>query len=96
MGNKKVVSVVLEVEKDQPEYFRSHLVSDMGSYYCTEIDRVLFITTLIPSNRWPGHYELLNELISLKSNKETRAILDKPDMDLGSILMLIERFGWSQ
>lgn len=96
MGNKRVVSVVLEVEPNEPEYFRSHLVSDMGSYYCTEIDGVLFIGTLIPSNKYPGHYELLSDLVSLKVNKETRAIIDKPDMSLGSLLMLIERFGWSE
>ncbi|MCA1059771.1 hypothetical protein LCL96_12515 [Rossellomorea aquimaris] len=96
MGNRKIVSVVLEVEKDQPEYFRSLLVSDMGSYYCTEIDGVLFIGTLLPSNKYPGSYELLNDLISIKANKETRALIDNPEMSLGSLLMLIERFGWSQ
>jgi hypothetical protein len=96
MGNKKIVSVVLEVETNEPEYFRSHLVSDMGSYYCTEIEGVLFLGTLLPSNKYPGHYELLNDLISFKANKETRALIDNPNMSLGNLLMLTERFGWSE
>jgi hypothetical protein len=96
MGNRKVVSVVLEVELDQPEYFRSNLVSDMGSYYCTEIEGVLFLGTLLPSNKYKGHYEMLNDLISFKANKETRALIDNPDMSLGNLLMLIERFGWAE
>jgi hypothetical protein len=94
MGNKKVVSVVLEVETNEPEYFRSHLVSDMGSYYCTEIEGVLFIGTLLPSNKYPGHYEQLSDIISLKANKETRALINNPEMSVGSLLMLMERFGW--
>jgi hypothetical protein len=95
MGNRKIVSIVIEIEEGQPEYFKSHLVSDMWSYYATEIENVLFIGTLIPSNRHHGHYEQLNDLISLKANKETRALIDNPDMSVGSLLMLLERFGWT-
>jgi hypothetical protein len=96
MGNKRVVSVVLEVVPNEPEYFRSHLISDMGSYYATEIDGVLFIGTLIPSNRFPGHYEQLSDLVALKANKETKALINNPEMSVGSLLMLMERFGWSE
>ncbi|MBH9965594.1 hypothetical protein [[Bacillus] enclensis] len=96
MSNRKIVSVVLEVEPNEPEYYRSHLISDMGSYYCTEIEGVLFLGTLLPSNKYKGHYEMLNDLISFKANKETRALIDNPNMDIGDILMLIERFGWQE
>jgi hypothetical protein len=89
----KVVSVVLEVEKDEPEYFRSYRIGDQG-HFCSEIEGVLFVGTLIPSNKYPGHYEQLNDLFALKACKETREIIKNPKLHLGDLLSLMGRYWW--
>jgi hypothetical protein len=92
MGNKKVVCVVLEVEgKGKPEYFKSHLISDLG-YYLTEIDGHAVVSTLIPSNNYHGYYELLNELFSLELNEVTRELITNKDVSAAQLLTLLERF----
>jgi hypothetical protein len=92
LGNKKIVCVVLEVEgKGKPEYFKSHLISDMG-YYLTEIDGHAVVSTLIPSNDYPQYYELLNELFTLQLNDVTRELITNRDMSVARLLTLLERF----
>ncbi|MCA1319784.1 hypothetical protein LC085_07640 [Bacillus tianshenii] len=89
-GNKKVV-VVLEVETNKPEFFKATRLNNHG-HYAVEIDGLVFVATLMPSNSHPGYYELLNELFALKLNEEVREALAKPNLSAADLLLLMDHF----
>ncbi|QHA36876.1 hypothetical protein D5E69_14330 [Rossellomorea marisflavi] len=95
--NKKVVSVVLEVEEDQPEYFKAVRISDKGDgYYVTEIEGVLFVGNLIPSNKFKGSYLILSDIFALEANEETRKFLSKSNEGLLEFISIMDRYRWEE
>lgn len=89
------VSVVLEIEEGVAEYYKAQRIGT-SNYYVCEIEKVIFVGTLIPSNDWPGSFIFLNELFALIANRETRAIVENPNLNLVELLPLMDRYGWAE
>ncbi|KMJ58099.1 hypothetical protein AB685_14940 [Bacillus sp. LL01] len=89
--NKKVVAVVLEVEINVPEFYKSTRIGETALYF-TEIEGQAIVGTLMPSNKHRGYYELLNDLFALELNEETRNLVSDPKLSAVELLALMERY----
>ncbi|WP_404351640.1 hypothetical protein LG311_10180 [Sutcliffiella horikoshii] len=89
MDKKKIVCVVLEV--DGPEFYKSFKIGDTQLYF-TEIEGQAIVGTLMPSNKYRGYYELLNDLFALELNKETRKLATDHDLSAIELLALLEKY----
>lgn len=88
IAEKKVV-VVYEV--DGPEFYRGQRIGDT-EFFAVEMDGLVIVTTLMPSNKHKGCYTELNELFALKANKEVCDLIAKPDLSAVELLSLLDRF----
>ncbi len=88
---KKVVAVVLEVEINVPEYFKASKIAN-SDFYAVEIDGLIFVSTLMPSNKYRGYYQQLAELFALKDNAEVREKLARPDLSAAELMSLLDRY----
>jgi hypothetical protein len=85
---KKVV-VVYEV--DGPEYFRGQRIGET-EFFAVEMDGIIIVTTLMPSNTHKGCYVELNDLLALKANKEVCEQITKPDLTAIELIALLHRY----
>ncbi|WP_404459480.1 hypothetical protein [Sutcliffiella horikoshii] len=88
---KKVVAVVLEVEVNVPEYFKAQKIAN-SDFYAVEIDGLIIVSNLMPSNKYRGYYQQLSELFALKDNAEVREKLARPDLTAAELMSLLDRY----
>ncbi|KMJ59389.1 hypothetical protein AB685_00410 [Bacillus sp. LL01] len=89
--NKKVVAVVLEVEPNAPEYFKATKIAN-SDFYAVEMDGLIIVSTLMPSNKYRGYFQQLSELFALKDNVEVREQLARPDLTASELMSLLDRY----
>ncbi|MGD6775244.1 hypothetical protein [Sutcliffiella horikoshii] len=87
---KKVVAVVLEIEPNVPEYFKAQKIAN-SEFYAIEIDRLIIVSTLMPSNKYRGYYQQLAELFAFRDNAEVREQLARPDLTAVELMSLLDR-----